>query len=379
MPLSEEKFHAREAGREKKLRDERGLADRFLEQKIQNVEDGMSEAIRVNRAAADSIRNEKREKADLHETDAGTRGRERERSDQALILEREGEDRVRLSGRSQLRKISEANVSRERSDTDSTRIIERARNDLASQESSSLLTGERSSHLTTKNALVSRDQFLAVVSHDLKNPLGTISLSAAIMRKNLTRGALNVERLLKHVDMVERNAANMERMINDLLDVERMANGKLVVAPQSSDVCILLAECQNLFSTIIASKSFSLSIVHCEPSIFARLDSDRIQQVLSNLIGNALKFAPHGSSIELSVHRFGEEVLVSVKDNGPGISDEKKAKVFERFSQLESNDRRGLGLGLFISKWIVEAHGGQISVESAPGAGTTFSFTLPAA
>ena len=111
--------------------------------------------------------------------------------------------------------------------------------------------------------------------------------------------------------------------------------------------------------------------------IFANVDHDRILQVLSNLIGNSLKFTPNGGTIKLLARKQGTQVEVSVTDNGSGIPEEAQVKIFERFSQLTMNDRRGLGLGLFIAKWIVEAHKGCIWVTSEVGKGSTFSFTLP--
>ncbi len=128
---------------------------------------------------------------------------------------------------------------------------------------------------------------------------------------------------------------------------------------------------------MVLNKSFSITIKDCAESIFADIDHDRILQVLSNLIGNALKFASKGSAIDLSARAKNSEVVISVSDNGPGVPEGKKAEIFERFSQLKTNDRRGLGLGLFISKWIVEAHQGRIWVKSEIGKGSSFSFKLP--
>ncbi len=119
-------------------------------------------------------------------------------------------------------------------------------------------------------------------------------------------------------------------------------------------------------------------IVQTNPEpILAEIDHDRVLQVLSNLTGNALKFAPNGGIIKLSAQKKANEVEISVTDSGPGIPEQKKAQIFDRFSQLRTNDRRGLGLGLFISKWMVEAHKGRIWVTSEPGKGSTFTFTLP--
>lgn len=342
---------------EQRLKNDRTEPAKSLEEKIRNLEHDTSKTIRLNREAADAKREQKRVRADRHDQDGQSVARERERSDRARIMEREGEDRLRSAEQSQSRIFS----------------------DLASKKSSSVLLGEKNSHQLTKDALVTRDQFLAVVSHDLKNPLGTISLSAGLMRRNITRGPINPERLLHLIEMVERNAGNMDRMINDLLDVERMAHGKLVVTKKKQDVNSILLDCRELFAVTVASRDFKMTLGEDRTPVFANVDRDRILQVLSNLIGNALKFSPKGSSIELSVSQGNGTVKISVKDDGPGIAEDKKVKIFERFSQLESSDRRGLGLGLFISKWIVEAHGGRIDVQSVVGEGSDFSFTLPMA
>jgi signal transduction histidine kinase len=156
-----------------------------------------------------------------------------------------------------------------------------------------------------------------------------------------------------------------------------MAHGKLALTPEKVDLHALIQESLDLFAPIIASKAFSIANHIPSEQIFAQVDHDRILQVLSNLIGNSLKFTPDGGTIELSVRTQGTEVEISVTDNGPGIPQQAMAQLFEKFSQLQMNDRRGLGLGLFIAKWIVEAHQGRIWVTSNVGKGSTFSFTLP--
>ena len=124
-----------------------------------------------------------------------------------------------------------------------------------------------------------------------------------------------------------------------------------------------------------------MTIQPCPEPIYADLDQDRILQVLSNLIGNALKFTPKGGTITLSARKQEAQIELSVTDNGPGIPEQEKARMFDQFSQLNSqrnmNNHRGLGLGLFIAKWIVDAHKGRIWVTSDVGKGSTFSLTLP--
>jgi signal transduction histidine kinase len=188
---------------------------------------------------------------------------------------------------------------------------------------------------------------------------------------------VDISTLLKHLTLIEQSAASMDRMVGDLLDVERIAQGKLQLKAQEVDLRLLLQECVDLFSPIVASKSFTMTVdVGGEPLVFV-LDHDRILQVLSNLIGNALKFTPEGGRIRLAARKLETEVEMSVSDNGPGIAAQDQPKLFQKFSQLALENRRGLGLGLFLAKWIIEAHGGRIWVISEAGKGSTFSFVLP--
>lgn len=371
------------------LSDERRKADnsRNLQNRIDDQD--ADEVIRLNRFAFDEDLERKRAEIDLDgkENDLSIAGiqssalnnknilSERERVDSEQTEKREEEDRLRNRERIEKRLIAEAILINERRETDAKLSDERERFELESDIQSKLLSAERFSHNLTKTALITRDQFLAVVSHDLKNPLGSILMSAAVMRDELSREQDQGNDLLKYLEMIERNASSMDRMINDLLDVERMANSKLVLKLERYDICNLLHKCRDLFSHIVTDKS--LSIETYSEAVFLDIEPDRILQVLSNLIGNALKFTPKGGSVDLSMQIKKTEIEISVKDNGPGIPENKRSKIFERFSQLGTNDRRGLGLGLFISKWIVKAHRGRIWVESGVGEGSIFSFTLP--
>lgn len=376
---------------DKSLGEERLKTDEYLEQKSQAVTEDAEEAIRSHRLAADNKKEQARAEADQSKSDrrqqsAPTQAsktddkiltQEREQSDKAQALEREREDKVRIRERFQKRLIAEALLDGERKETDANLLDERAGIDLDSRKSSTLLDEEKHSHGAAKAALVTRDQFLAVVSHDLRNPLGSIALSAGLMRRELAKGNADQEKLLRWVGIIEKSSGNMDRLINDLLDIERMDNEKLEIRRSTGDICQLLAECKELFAPVASSKNFEMLVESCSDSLIAEFDHDRMLQVLSNLIGNALKFTPKGGKIGLSAKKVKVELEISVSDNGPGIPQEKLLKIFDRFSQLGTDDRRGLGLGLFISKWIVEAHGGRIWVISEPKKGSTFSFTLP--
>jgi signal transduction histidine kinase len=354
---------------DKSLEDERVTTDEYLEQKTKKVEEKITEKVRAIRLATDKARESQREEVDLDKEQqrevAGIPSsrldeklliQEREESDKAQAVEREEEDRARTQERVQKQLIAEALLEHERKKTDSNLLDERVHVDLE---------------------LITRDHFLAIVSHDLKNSIVAISLRSQVIRRGLSKDAMDAVSLLENLGIIEQTAAGMDRMIRDLLDVERMAHGRLTLKPEKADLCAVLQECVELFAPVVSSKSFSM-IIHTSPGpIFADLDRDRILQVLSNLIGNSLKFTPNGGAIELSAWKQENQVEISVTDNGPGIPDQAKVQIFERFSQLKMNDRSGLGLGLFIAKWIVEAHKGRIWVTSDPGQGSTFSFTLP--
>jgi len=272
---------------------------------------------------------------------------------------------------------AEALLENERKETDSNLLEERVHTDVESEQISNLLSDETVSHDVTRAALVTKDQIMAIVSHDLQNSIVAISIGAHLMRRGLSEDAVDTVSLLETLGMIEQGAAGMDRLISALLDVERMAQDKLILKLERVDVRAILQECVDLFAPVVSSKSFSMTIHTGPEPIFADLDHDRILQVLSNLIGNALKFTPNGGTIELSARKQETQVEISVTDNGPGIPEQATALIFERFSQLKSNDRRGLGLGLFIAKWIVGAHKGRIWVTSNVGKGSTFSFTLP--
>lgn len=376
---------------DKSLNVERSKADKYLEEKNESITKNAEKAIRSNRIAADqkkeNIRNETDiEKPQEHPNKISSQASnvedkklilEREKSDEAQLLERNKEDSVRTKERLQKRLIAEALMSNERKETDTNLSDERSRIDLDSEQHQRQLIDEQESHGATKSALLTRDQFLAIVSHDLKNPLGAISLSANLIRLELAKDEFDLDKIFQMVDVIDRSSANMDRLISDMLDIERMDHGKFALKPEKGDICSVLKECLDLFAPVVASRNFAMTIEQCSSPLAATFDRDRLLQVLSNLVGNALKFTPEGGSINLSAKKKVNELEISVSDNGPGISEDKVARIFEKFSQLNSGDRRGLGLGLFISKWIVEAHKGRIWVSSKMGEGSVFTFTLP--
>jgi signal transduction histidine kinase len=169
----------------------------------------------------------------------------------------------------------------------------------------------------------------------------------------------------------------MNRLIGDLVDVAAIDAGRLAVAPSRGDAASLLAEAVDAFRASSASKGVVLEAAGADKALVAEFDRDRILQVLANLITNAIKFTPAGGKIEVRGEWDGNELHFCVSDTGVGIRADMLDAVFARFWQVNENDRRGLGLGLYIARCIVDAHGGRIWAESTLGAGSRFHFTLP--
>jgi signal transduction histidine kinase len=170
----------------------------------------------------------------------------------------------------------------------------------------------------------------------------------------------------------------MTRLLGDLVDVASIEAGRFGVVPETSDANALVRDTVEAFRPAASAKGISLVLAAADGVLLAKYDQDRILQVLANLLSNAIKFTGRGS-IAVRVESIGTEVRFSVADTGAGVEPDHLQSIFERFWQVTRGDRRGLGLGLFISRCIVEAHGGRIWAESALGRGSTFYFTLPGA
>jgi signal transduction histidine kinase len=171
----------------------------------------------------------------------------------------------------------------------------------------------------------------------------------------------------------------MSRLIGDLLDAARIEAGVLTAVPQPEDATSLIESAVELLRVIAVEKNIRLVAAPTATAGVVSCERNLILRVLVNLIGNAIKFSPEGSAVSIGAEAQAEQVLFSVADIGPGMPDEHVAHAFERYWQQAHSDRRGSGLGLYIAKGIVEAHGGRIWIESAPGHGTTVRFTLPIA
>lgn len=229
-------------------------------------------------------------------------------------------------------------------------------------------------YLESQQAVRAREEVLAIVSHDLRNPLNAVTLGASLLQ---TSEALSEEDR-EQIDTIETSAQRMNRLIQDLLDVTRLEGGKdLPIEPETVDPVELVAEAEELFraQAAVASVTMIYEIPDSLPPV--RADRHRVGQVLSNLIGNSMKFTPPGGSITVTASNEGDHVSFRVADTGPGIPKENLDAIFGRYWQAKRTERMGAGLGLPIAKGIVEAHGGRIWVESEHGSGTQFYFTLP--
>jgi PAS domain S-box-containing protein len=226
-----------------------------------------------------------------------------------------------------------------------------------------------------QRALRVRDDVLSIVSHDLRNPLGVIRLNTSVL---LSASPANggSERVRKAAERMRRAGEHMNRLISDLLDATRIEASGLSIEKRPHRVGALVKDALELMKPLASPRSLELE-ARTDTDGTVLCDSERILQVLSNLIGNAIRFTPEGRKVTLSAEVGEQEVRFTVSDEGPGITAVLRRRIFDRFYQAEDAARQGAGLGLFIAKGIVEAHGGRIWVESEPGAGSTFSFTLP--
>ena len=225
-----------------------------------------------------------------------------------------------------------------------------------------------------------KDEFISTVSHELRTPL--TSIKGAL---DLLVGGVGVEQTSdsnKLIEIAQRNADRLLTLVNDILDVQAIEAGSLVVDLKTVDLVPLLD--RNLAAVEVLAQRYGVGVRRADdiPDACVMADAGRVDQVLTNLVSNATKFAPRGSTVTIGATCLDGHARVSVHDTGDGIPPTQQAQVFERFWQADTSDARGTsgtGLGLSISKKIVEAMGGRIGFESDPDQGTTFYFDLPLA
>jgi signal transduction histidine kinase len=281
---------------------------------------------------------------------------ERAREDRALRDERaEADEALRLERKANAR-LMDRLLPLEREKTDQFLLTERARSD---------------------DALANRDDFLGMVSHDLRDLLNGIVINAEYIASHTSKSEEG-RAAGSAAQRIQRSAGRMARLIGDLNDIASIDAGKLAITPALVDVTDAVREALETWAPPALAKGIVLETGPLSP-MMASVDNGRILQVLGNLITNALKFSARGTNVVVGVEEIDGDVRFSVRDEGQGIPEDKLEAIFERFWQLGGTGSRGLGLGLYISKCLVLAHGGKVWAESELGRGSTFFFTIPGA
>jgi signal transduction histidine kinase len=229
-----------------------------------------------------------------------------------------------------------------------------------------------------QDATRARDDLVAIVSHDLRNPVHTISMAASFLLEIAPANDRRVQ-ARRQLEVIQRSANRANRLIQDLLDVAKIQAGGLAVDPVAVEVRTLVSEVMDSATTLAGAAQIKVTSDFTEPLPSVASDRERVMQVFTNLIGNAIKFTPKGGQITIRATQDNSEVRFTIADTGPGIPREHLDHVFDRYWQAKSTAKLGTGLGLSIAKGIVEAHGGRIWAESPPGRGAEFNFTLPIA
>ncbi len=248
----------------------------------------------------------------------------------------------------------------------------------AEREIQAALEREREARGEAEAAARARDEVLRVVSHDLGNPLSAVLVATSVLMRTLPDEPW-AEAARGHVASIRELGRQMQHLREDLLDVASIEAGHLSVVAAPRDPAVLVEEVARQLAGVAEEKGVALEAEVEEGLPQVPVDRERMLQVLSNLVGNAIKFTPEGGRIVLRAGRSPGGVVLSVADTGPGIAPEHLPHVFDRFWKTAQGNRQGAGLGLAIARGIVEAHGGTLRAESEPGRGSTFYVELPAA
>jgi signal transduction histidine kinase len=240
-----------------------------------------------------------------------------------------------------------------------------------------ILHSERDARMAAEAAIQARDEFLSVAAHELKTPLTGLRANAQLIARKLRKGGMDVPAWLADgLRIIDQQSGRLARLIGQVLDVSRLDQDKLVAERTATDLAALAEKLVAAFRARTTRHTFVLA---AEPGLVADVDPTRIEQVMSNLIDNAIKYSPDGGQIDVEVCRAeGDRARLAVRDRGIGIPPEKREAVFARFYQAHADDHRsGLGLGLYISRQIVDMHDGTILAEFPPDGGTRFVVLLP--
>lgn len=361
-------------------RAERVKTDESLAVERQNADRAISEKEVAVERTADAVVARAREDADDLLTEARSRADDRLRqapaAPAAVATERREED----ADLRRERAAADAGLRRERAAADEVlrqeREVTRARLFPIERDQTDLYL--RTERNRSDVALANRDDFLGMVTHDLRDLLSTVVMTASVVADGAPAddpGAATLAAMRR----IQRAAGRMTRLIGDLVDVASIEAGKLAMVPVAADGADLVVEAIETWTPLAAAKALRLTMAPPRGPTSTMIDRERILQVLGNLITNAAKFSPRTAEIRCGVEAIDDHLSFFVEDHGTGIPGDQLEAIFERFWQVGGNDRRGLGLGLYISRCIVEAHDGRIWATSEPGQGSTFYFTVPRA
>jgi PAS domain S-box-containing protein len=223
-----------------------------------------------------------------------------------------------------------------------------------------------------------RDDIIGIVSHDLRNPVNAVKMLTGVMLSRDRVDHLSQD-MIEYATIIRQAAEQMDSLIRDLLDVTKVEAGRLSVDPHPVNTEELLSDALRTLAPVAEAKGIKLRLSAADEMPDVNADTDRIRQAISNLVGNAIKFSNAGGEVLVHAAPSEDEVVFSVADTGRGMTPQELANAFDRFWQSSRTDRHGAGLGLAITKGIVEAHGGRIWATSVPNDGSTFHFTLPVA
>ena len=229
-----------------------------------------------------------------------------------------------------------------------------------------------------RQLLEAQSSFISAVSHELRTPLTCIRASVDLLQASKLLDA--DESYCELLQTVADHTARLEALVSDLLQVARLESGQMELTRQPTNLAVLLRRTAAALEPLLTSKAQSLELDLPNDLPHVWVDRARIEQVAANLLSNAIKFTPHGGHIRLSLRYIpSEQVLaVEVSDDGPGIAPDEQEHIFEKFyTGRRKRTSSGVGLGLYIARQLVELHGGEISVKSTPGQGSTFTFTIP--
>jgi signal transduction histidine kinase len=234
---------------------------------------------------------------------------------------------------------------------------------------------ERGARSEAERANLLKEEFIGVISHDLRDPLSSMNLSLVVLRKLLAPALSgSADTMLRSM---ERAITQMRGLITSLLEISALEAGKLTLNRTAISARDLVRDCAEVLIPLASDKRIDFHVTLPEQDVTLLADREHLLQVYSNIVGNAIKFTNEGGRIELVLREAEDAVVFEVKDTGPGISPEELPHIFDRFRRARGAQGRGFGLGLAIAKGIVEAHGGSIHVASTPGKGSIFCFEIP--